>query len=76
MAGTIYAADSWDQSIIAIAPDGKVSTLAGSGTNGQAGGVDWTGAAARFYYPVGLTVDASGPVLVAEFLFTGTQCHP
>jgi sugar lactone lactonase YvrE len=66
MAGTIYAAVPEDQSVIAIAPDGKVSTLAGSGTNAQAGGVDGTGAAARFYYPLGLTIDATGTILVAD----------
>ncbi len=42
---------------------GQTSTLAGSGSIGSA---DGTGAAASFNYPVGLGIDASGNVYVAD----------
>ena len=47
-----------------LAVDGIVTTLAGS--PGQYGRVDGTGEAARFWYPVGIAVDASGNVYVAD----------
>ncbi|MBF9222528.1 hypothetical protein I2H31_15600, partial [Hymenobacter sp. BT662] len=43
---------------------GVVSTLAGAA--GLDGSADGTGAAARFYYPAGVAVDAAGTVYVAD----------
>ena len=63
-AGNVYVADSGNQLIRKITPQGVVSTLAGSA--GQSGFVNGTGAAARFATPMGITVDSGGNVFVAD----------
>lgn len=60
--GNVYVADAKNHRIRKITPNGTVSTLAGS-TEGFAEG---TSTAARFSEPVGLAVDASGNVYVAD----------
>ncbi|GEM_PF-6664890 len=62
VAGNVYVADSGNHRIRKVTPDGTVSTLAGS-TEGYADGV---GSQARFAYPVGVAVDGSGNVYVAD----------
>jgi len=63
--GNVYVADNSNHTIREIAPDGTVSTLAGSpGVSGTANGV---AGAARFSYPAGVALDGSGNVLVADF---------
>jgi sugar lactone lactonase YvrE len=62
--GIIYVADTFNQTIRRITPDGAVTTLAG--TPGSIGFSDGTGSVARFAYPQGLTVDAAGNVYVAD----------
>lgn len=75
--GTVYIADSGNQTIRRIAPGGAVTTLAGTPglpivtANGVlpgaiVGGGDGTGAAARFGSPVALAVDGAGNVYVAD----------
>lgn len=61
--GNLYVADTNDNMIRKITPGGVVSTLAGSGSPGM---TDGTGAAASFWAPTGITVDASGNVYVAD----------
>lgn len=65
-AGNLYVADTWNHTIRKISPTGEVSTLAGLA--GQSGSSDGPGSAARFKYPDGIAVDASGNILVADYL--------
>ena len=64
----VYVADSSNHRIRKITPDGNVSTLAGSGTGSGGNGVfaDGTGATASFNSPMGIAVDSSGNVYVAD----------
>jgi len=64
-AGNLYVADSGNQLIRKITPDGTVSTLAG--TAGVIGADNGPAASATFDAPAGVAVDASGNVYVADF---------
>ncbi|MDB5101659.1 MAG: repeat containing protein [Cyanobacteria bacterium RYN_339] len=61
--GTVYVADSNNHLIRMVAPDGVVSTLAGSSKAGKA---DGQGAAASFYWPMGVALDRAGNLIVSE----------
>ena len=61
--GTLYLADTANHAIRRISPDGMVSTIAGDGTAGYR---DGPGRDARFNGPIGVAVDASGRVIVAD----------
>ncbi len=61
--GTVYVADAGNAPRVrAIAPDGRVSTVAG----GERGYADGSGAAAKFNAPSGLAADGEGNVYVAD----------
>jgi sugar lactone lactonase YvrE len=61
--GSVYVADAGDaQRIRRVAPDGTVSTIAGSAV----GYADGPATRARFNTPSGLALDASGALLVAD----------
>jgi len=65
--GNVYVADRDNNMIRKITPDGVVSTLAGN----KAGGFkDATGTAAQFIYPLGIAVDMTGNVYVADWEIT------
>jgi len=61
-AGNIYVADSGDNLIRKITPQGVISIIAGS-TKGFANGA---GAAASFSNPLGVALDAAGNIYVAD----------
>ncbi len=63
-AGNLYVADTANATIRRIAPDGTVTTLAGSA--GATGNTDGTGSAARFTNPVDVTVDPAGNLYVVD----------
>ena len=67
--GYLYVADTENNTIRKISPDGTVQTLAG--VIGVAGGADGSGAQALFNYPEGVAVDASGNVYATSTI-TGT----
>src|SRR5476649_2741749 len=62
-AGNLYVADTGNNAIRKLTPEGVVSTLAGDGV---AGFRDGKGAAARFNGPLGVAVDRAGVVYVAD----------
>jgi sugar lactone lactonase YvrE len=63
--GVVYVADTGNLRIRAIAPDGTVTTVAGSGTSGLQDGAALT---ATFKQPWGLTIGADGTLYVADTL--------
>ncbi|MBI3417814.1 MAG: VCBS repeat-containing protein [Verrucomicrobia bacterium] len=62
--GNLYVAEEGNPTIRKIAPDGTVSTLAGSATS--SGTVDGTGSAARFSLLAGIALDNQGNLIVAD----------
>lgn len=62
-AGILYVADTYNEKIRKITPDGNVTTVAGNGMYWRTNG---NGTAASFYNPYGIAVDASGNLYVAD----------
>jgi len=63
--GSLYISDTTNNRVRKVAPDGKISTVAGSGTAGETG--DGAAAtAARLRGPRGVGVDAQGNLFIAD----------
>ena len=62
--GNVYVAEYSNHTIRKVTSAGVVTTLAG--TANFAGSTDATGSAARFFCPIGVAVDTSGNVFVAD----------
>jgi hypothetical protein len=63
--GDVYVADSGNNTIRKITPQGVVTTLAG--TAGTAGSTDGTGATGLFNQPHSIAIDSSGNLYIADF---------
>ena len=66
-AGNVYIADSQNHKVRKVAPNGTISTFAGSGTPGSTGDGGAAGSA-TLNLPFGLAADAAGNVYITEFL--------
>jgi sugar lactone lactonase YvrE len=64
--GTVYVADTFNQTIRKITPAGTVTSLAGGRDEMAFGTNDGAGIAARFNYPPHVAVDAAKNVYVAD----------
>lgn len=63
--GNVYAGGYNTNKVYKIAPNGNLTTIAGTG---QAGYADGVGTSAQFNQPVGLTLDASGNIYVMDYV--------
>lgn len=63
--GRVLVADTWNDRIRVIEPDGQVRTLAGGDAPGN---VDGAGVGARLDTPVALALDSHGNLLIADLL--------
>jgi sugar lactone lactonase YvrE len=64
--GSMYIADRANHKIRRVAPNGVITTFAGSGTAGY-NGDDITATSARLSSPYGVDVDSDGNVYIADF---------
>jgi uncharacterized delta-60 repeat protein len=62
--GNVFVADTLNHSVRKVTPLGVVTTIAGS--LGEVGSADGVGTAARFSYPVGITIDGADNLYVVE----------
>lgn len=65
-AGNVYVADTNNNLIRRVTPEGRVTTVAGNPTNDEPGSKDGIGVEAEFSAPSGIDVDASGNLWVAD----------
>jgi len=62
--GNVYVADTYNNQIRKVTPDGVVTTVAGQAGMGYADGV---AANAKFNAPTGIAVDSSGTIYVGDY---------
>ena len=67
--GNLIVADTHNNLVRKITPDGFVSTLAGKVGSDEAKSVDGKGAEVRFGAPRGIAVDSAGVIYVADEMF-------
>ncbi|MFB8028663.1 MULTISPECIES: RICIN domain-containing protein [unclassified Streptomyces] len=63
--GALYITDAANHRVRMIAPDGTISTVAGTGTAGFSGD-GGPATAARLNYPLGVTVDSAGHLYISD----------
>ncbi|MGW4596232.1 NHL domain-containing protein [Streptomyces sp. NPDC004457] len=64
--GVLYIADGENHRVRKVTADGKIGTVAGTGAAGFAGD-GGPAASAQLYLPVGLALDSTGALYIAEF---------
>ena len=64
-AGNLYVADTYNQRIRKVTPNGAITTIAGNGTEGDTGD-GGPATSATLAIPLGVSVDASGSILIAD----------
>jgi DNA-binding beta-propeller fold protein YncE len=66
--GSLFVADTWNNLIRHITPDGSVTTFAGGGGLGgtASGHADGSGVLATFNRPGGIAIGASGSLIIAD----------
>jgi len=69
-AGVVYAADEIDHRIRKVDPSGTVTVLAGNGMDTYTDGTGGASGTASFRAPIGLAVDSTGTVYVADNFHT------
>ena len=65
--GNVYAADSSNDLVVRIAPDGTLTIVAGNGISGFSGDNGF-GSSASLFFPSAVAVDAAGNVYIADTL--------
>jgi hypothetical protein len=63
--GILYIADQWNNRVRKVTPDGRISTVAGTGVRGSAGD-GGPATAAQLWYPESLAVNAAGDLFIAD----------
>jgi sugar lactone lactonase YvrE len=63
--GNLYVSDSLNYRVRRVSPDGRIITIAGSGTRGSQGD-GGLATSAQLQYPLGLTLDAAGNLYIAD----------
>ena len=66
-AGAVYIADELNHRVRAVAPDGTITTFAGTGTAGYSGD-DGPATEAQLHQPFGVAVASDGTVYIADLL--------
>lgn len=61
--GNVYVADSYNNTIRKVTPEGSASTFAGNGNDGF---VDGPALNAEFYVPIGIVMDSGGNIYVGD----------
>jgi sugar lactone lactonase YvrE len=62
--GTLYVADTDNQTIRALSASGEVTTV--GGTSNRVGSTDGSGTAARFFNPKGISIGLDGKLYIAD----------
>ena len=66
-AGNLYIADSWNNRIRKVFPNGKITTIAGNGKGGFSGD-GGQATAAQLNWPEGICLDKNGNLYIADYL--------
>lgn len=64
-AGNLYIADTLNSRIRVVTPDGKINTIAGTGTLGSAGD-GGPALQAQLFFPTAVTLNAAGNIYIAD----------